>query len=256
MCSKTVLKFVEESLPVEQVVYKRVLEVGSRIVKNMSARAYIESLKPEVYLGVDIEAGPGVDEICDVVELEDHYGVGDFDVVVCTEMLEHVRDWRKAVNNLKVVLAPGGRLVLTTRSKRFAYHGYPEDWWRFSPGDMKFIFSDFNMIRLARDPKQSGVFVCVEKPLGEYGPVDLGGFAVCSVLTRRRTACGPDALPALRKAAFAEHAVKTGHEFLKEISSPEHGLCNDRSCLRCRFTDILNEIEKKYVMNCMEKEVK
>lgn len=41
---------------------------------------------------------------------------GAFDAVVCTQVLEHVRDWRAALREVGRVLAPGGTLYLTCDS--------------------------------------------------------------------------------------------------------------------------------------------
>ena len=39
---------------------------------------------------------------------------GEFDLVLCTETLEHVRDTQLALSEIRRVLRPGGRLALTT----------------------------------------------------------------------------------------------------------------------------------------------
>lgn len=52
-----------------------------------------------------------------------------FDLVLCTEVLEHVSDWPSAFHNLAVLLAPGGTLIITCP---FFYplHEQPIDYWR------------------------------------------------------------------------------------------------------------------------------
>jgi len=51
--------------------------------------------------------------------LVDYFGPESFDVVVSTEVVEHVLDWRLVINNMKVVLRRGGFIYLTTRSRAF-----------------------------------------------------------------------------------------------------------------------------------------
>ena len=74
-------------------------------------------------------------------------------------MLEHIRDWAKAVQNMKAMLKYGGIILITTRSVGFHVHGYPEDYWRFDKDDMKHIFSDFEIVALEDDTHDPGVFV-------------------------------------------------------------------------------------------------
>jgi 2-polyprenyl-3-methyl-5-hydroxy-6-metoxy-1,4-benzoquinol methylase len=45
------------------------------------------------------------------------FGDGSFDVVLCSEVVEHLRSPRDGVRELARVLAPGGRLVLTTPNR-------------------------------------------------------------------------------------------------------------------------------------------
>jgi SAM-dependent methyltransferase len=56
---------------------------------------------------------------------------GDFDVVLSTQVLEHVDDPRLYLAECFRVLRPGGQLLLSTHGV-FAYHPDPEDYWRWT----------------------------------------------------------------------------------------------------------------------------
>jgi hypothetical protein len=143
---------------------------------------------PLKYVGVDLAAGPGVDEICSADGLLSRYGSKSFDVVVSTETLEHVRDWRKAVHNLKQIVSEYGLLILTTRSQGFPFHGYPYDYWRYSEEDFAHIFGDLEIEVLQSDAvSDPGVFLRARKP-ASFSEKDLAGHALYSVVRRRRTA--------------------------------------------------------------------
>jgi SAM-dependent methyltransferase len=57
---------------------------------------------------------------------------GPFDLVLCTEVLEHVADWKKAFANLATLLGPGGHLVVTCPFF-YVLHETPYDFWRPTP---------------------------------------------------------------------------------------------------------------------------
>lgn len=185
MCSPACIEFVRANLEPKEVTGQRVLEVGAYDV-NGSVRPIIERLGPARYVGVDIQPGPGVDEICEASQLVERFGAYTFDVVISTEMLEHVRDWRASVANMKRVLRPGGVLVLTTRSEGFGYHAFPHDFWRFSTNDMRIIFGDCSIRAVESDPLEPGVFVKAGMPLTAYVPHDLASYALYSMVLRRR----------------------------------------------------------------------
>jgi len=163
VCNDACLAFAEATLSRSDINGKRVLEIGA-LNFNGSVRSAITQHTPESHLGTDISIGPGVDDVCNVVELARKYGREQFDLVICTEVLEHVRDWQAAVSNIKAVMRPGGVLLLTTRSKGFPYHGYPFDFWRFEISDFRVIFSDLDVEALQSDPQAPGVFLMARKP--------------------------------------------------------------------------------------------
>jgi SAM-dependent methyltransferase len=150
------------------------------------------SLDPAEYIGVDVEIGEGVDEICSAEDLTEHFGECRWDLILCTEVLEHVWDWLTVVSNLKRALATNGRLLLTTRSFGFHYHPYPCDFWRFELIDICEIFSDLKTISLQKDPESPGVLlyssrspVFSEKRLEKY----FTSFGVHNMLAKRRVNC-------------------------------------------------------------------
>ena len=169
-----VLNFIRSAISARDVAGRSVLEVGSRNV-NGSPRSVVEPMQPATYIGVDMESGTGVDQVLSVNALVDSFGEDAFEFVICTEMLEHVQDWRWAISQLKRVTAREGRLVVTTRSPGFPYHGYPHDFWRFTEADFKRIFADMEDVLVMSDPLAPGVFVAARKPEA-FEELDLRSF--------------------------------------------------------------------------------
>lgn len=184
MCTPACIEFTKLEFARTNLANVSVLEVGSFDV-NGSVRGAAEQYAPQRYVGVDIANGPGVDVVCAAGDLVEMFGEESFDVVVSTEMLEHVPDWKSAIMQMKRVLRPGGSLILTTRSPGFHLHGYPADFWRFSAQDMRVIFADLDDLCIASDRVQSpGVFVSGTKSHRE--PTSLEEIAIYSIVSRRR----------------------------------------------------------------------
>jgi SAM-dependent methyltransferase len=106
-------------------------------------------------------------------------------MVVCTEVIEHIYDWRKAISHMKNVLKPEGLLLLTTRSIGFGYHGYPNDFWRFELKDLAFIFSDFNVEVIEKDPSAPGVFMKARKP-NTFNERQFDNYPLFSIVTLKK----------------------------------------------------------------------
>lgn len=168
----------------DEVAGKKVIEVGSYNV-NGSLRPIIENWGSAGYIGVDRVKGPGVDKVCRVEDIVDEFGRESFDIVIATELLEHVLDWRKAISNLKRICRPGGIIIITTRSCGFGYHAHPFDFWRYEVSDMKEIFSDFKILSLQKDPQDPGVFLKAGKPLN-FQERDLSLYQLYSIIGNRR----------------------------------------------------------------------
>lgn len=158
----SILNFFNRCVYESDIKGKTVVEVGSRNV-NGSVRDIIMSLNPESYTGIDSEEGEGADIVGDISEM--HIDT-QYDVVIATELLEHVRNWHTAVNNIRRLCKKGGLLLITTRSRGFPYHPCPEDYWRFELADLANIFHDFTFLCLEADPIAPGVFMKAKKEHG------------------------------------------------------------------------------------------
>lgn len=160
---QSVIDFLKRSLTKEEVHGKSVVEVGSRIVFG-SPRETVQWLMPGIYVGVDLMDGKGVDVVLPAEQLSSRFdGV---DVVIATELLEHIEFWKKAIAEMKKILKPGGLLLVTARGPGFPYHPHPGDFWRFDQADFRKIFSDMEILTLEDDPQADhpGVFLKARKP--------------------------------------------------------------------------------------------
>lgn len=184
MCHSSCIIFAALNLTSDEVEGKKILEVGSFNV-NGGLRDLITALKPAEYIGIDIAAGPGVDEVCAAEKIIEFFGENKFDLVISTEMLEHVKDWRIVISNMKRVCKKEGYIIITTRSKGYPYHPSPTDFWRFEKSDMKFIFSDCEIKSLELDKEYPGIFIKVKKPKN-FVEKDIKDLALYNVITNKR----------------------------------------------------------------------
>jgi hypothetical protein len=156
MCHGSVVEWGQRVIHPEDVAGRRVVEVGSYNV-NGSLRDVVMTHRPSSYVGVDTRPGPAVDVVMDGGSLR----AGCADVIICTEVLEHVFRWQRFLRGLKEALATGGWLFLTTRAPGFPLHEYPSDYWRFTSGVLVQAFADMDIWLLEPDPDPDspGVFL-------------------------------------------------------------------------------------------------
>lgn len=72
-----------------------------------------------------------------------------FDLVICTNVLEHIFETNLAIENLKKLVKKGGHLLV---SVPFIYplHDEPADYWRFTEHSLKVLFKEFKIIEFKK----------------------------------------------------------------------------------------------------------
>ena len=96
-------------------------------------------------LTADIDPNRNPDLIADVHALP--FSDGEFDAVLCTEVLEHTLDPVQAIREMMRVLKPGGTLILTTRFV-WPIHDAPGDYWRFTRYNLLRLFSAWTVLEI------------------------------------------------------------------------------------------------------------
>jgi SAM-dependent methyltransferase len=82
------------------------------------------------YAGLDVVASPGIElDHVAPIDAEDFPEIGRFDLLVCTEVLEHVARWERAWANMSALASPGAILVVTCPAV-YPLHEEPHDFFR------------------------------------------------------------------------------------------------------------------------------
>lgn len=113
---------------------KRVLDVGS-------GRSPYKHLFPNS-TSIDSHPESGADIIGDALQLP--IKDAEFEHVNCFELLEHVHDPQKCVDEIYRVLKPGGTLLLSTRFN-FSVHHAPHDYYRFTRYGLEYLLRRFEI---------------------------------------------------------------------------------------------------------------
>jgi SAM-dependent methyltransferase len=111
----------------------RILDVGCGVKPYYPFFADVAS----EYIGVDVVENPAAELLGPVEALP----VDDvsFDVVLCTQVLEHCDDPAQAVRELRRVVRPGGRVLASTHGVQ-VYHPSPTDYWRWTHTGLRRLF--------------------------------------------------------------------------------------------------------------------
>ena len=114
-----------------------VADVGSKDVNGYDRGTFPEPR--DTYVGCAIVPVTNVDIVFD--DENNWQDIGQFDVVITSSTIEHVRDIYKFVRNLATLVKPGGLLYIHGPALA-GCHDYPVDCWRILPDGMRFLLED------------------------------------------------------------------------------------------------------------------
>jgi SAM-dependent methyltransferase len=112
----------------------RIIDVGCGVKPYYPFFADVAS----EYVGVDVVENPAAELLGPVEALP--VDDASFDVVLCTQVLEHADDPVQAVRELRRVTRPGGRVLASTHGVQ-VYHPSPVDYWRWTHEGLRRLFT-------------------------------------------------------------------------------------------------------------------
>jgi len=125
---------------------KKVLDVGAQ---NSPYRKYF---KKSNYFSQDIEQNgeKNIDFIGDVGEGISEIKDSSFDFIICTQVLEHLKEPKKAFHEFNRILKKDGQLFLTTHLC-FEEHMIPNDFFRFTKYGLRYLGepTGFNVVHIS-----------------------------------------------------------------------------------------------------------
>jgi SAM-dependent methyltransferase len=135
----------------------RVLDIAPQI--HEGAKAYFKKAEIET---LDIDPASDATYIADITQYNKNLKNEIFDVIVCTEVLEHTLDFFSAMEEIYRLLKFSGVLLLTVPFN-FRIHGPLPDCWRFTEHGLRAL--------LARKTYSSVVIESIETPNRDLMPI-------------------------------------------------------------------------------------
>jgi SAM-dependent methyltransferase len=127
---------------------------------------------------VDIDPDRRPDVVADICTWRSEQ---PFDVILAAEVLEHLTEPQRALANMRAMLAPGGRLIVTVPFI-FPIHDAPHDYFRYTRHGLEMLLRDFSDVKIEERTSWAEAF---------------GVLAVRLVRGRRRRALAAVVVPAV-----------------------------------------------------------
>ncbi len=127
---------------IESFLRREVTDTAGPVLDLGGGAGTYARVMPSSTLRLDLRSLPGVDIVADAHYLP--FADESFGSIVCAEVLEHLENPRQAVSEMKRILRPGGKVILTARFI-FPIHNRPHDFYRFTRYGLEKLFSGFEL---------------------------------------------------------------------------------------------------------------
>jgi SAM-dependent methyltransferase len=167
--------------------------LGTVVDVGCGVKPYVPWLDGRAARYVGLDLGPGADVVAatEALPLRD----GCADVVLCTQVLEHVDDPRATVAELARVLRPGGLALVSTHGVR-PYHPTPGDYWRWTAAGLEKLFAEAGRFARVEVVPCGGTIACLGSLVALY-------LALVGDRARRRLGAGGSVVAAAAGVAVA-----------------------------------------------------
>jgi SAM-dependent methyltransferase len=143
-----------------EIIRNGVKEVIKKAAELDSPDILILDIAPQVHNGakeffskgkiftLDIDPNSDADYIADLCENNSNIIPSNlFDIIICTEVLEHTLNPFNAANELYRILKPNGKVFVSTPFN-FRIHGPLPDCWRFTEHGLRALFKDYTSVEI------------------------------------------------------------------------------------------------------------
>jgi SAM-dependent methyltransferase len=123
---------------------KRIIEIGAGTNAQDHRRLFVKA----EFIATDLEKHEGIDKIVNVIDfgsLENNY----YDLILCLNVLEHIADPHRAVDEMHKGLRTGGVLFLVTPFL-FPIHDPPYDFYRYTEYGLTKMLNCFSRVAIEK----------------------------------------------------------------------------------------------------------
>lgn len=121
----------------------RLLDIGPQYYESVGR--YFSQVTKETF---DLDAKSGATHIGDITKHNTKIPSARYDIIVCTEVLEHTLNPFSATKEMYRLLKPGGILLLSTPFN-FRIHGPLPDCWRFTEHGLKELLKKYSSVSIS-----------------------------------------------------------------------------------------------------------
>ena len=121
-----------------------IVEFGSLQVEDGQPNDLRPLFAGRQFIGTDLRDGPGVDRIEDLRALR--FADGEVGTALCLDTLEHCADPMAAARELRRVVSPTHGTVILSSVMLMPIHGYPGDYWRFTPDGLRLLLEGYDEV--------------------------------------------------------------------------------------------------------------